>query len=120
MGEANHMGRQDATGRSTQGSPSSRVRRASRPPENVSWVWLTVELLESDAWRSLSINARRIIDRLVIEHLHHGGAENGRLRVSFRQFEDFGASRNSISEAISELENHRLLVVRRTEGEKVR
>ena len=42
----------------------------------------TVQMLESPAYQSLSINARRALDRLEIEHRAHAGLENGELRVS--------------------------------------
>lgn len=59
-----------------------------------------VELLESDAWCGLSFAARRILDRLEIEHAHHGGKENGRLVATYADFERFGIRRRSIAEAI--------------------
>ena len=54
------------------------------------FVKLPRDLLESTAWRSLSIHARRLIDFLLIEHMRHGGRENGRLLAPRRQFEAFG------------------------------
>lgn len=45
-----------------------------------------VEMLESPAWRALSFVARRILDRLEIEHAGHGGAENGRLICTYDDF----------------------------------
>ncbi len=66
------------------------------------FVWLPLELVESEAWRALSVNGRRLIDRLVIESAHHAGQENGRLIVTHAQFEDYGLSRNSIRGAIEE------------------
>ena len=62
-----------------------------------------IEMLESPAWRVLSLSARRVFDRIQIEHAHHGGRENGRLPVTFKDFEEFGLDRHSIRPAIAEL-----------------
>lgn len=48
-----------------------------------------VGMLESPAYRVLTLSARRVLDRLEIELLRHGGNENGRLAVTYRQFEDW-------------------------------
>src|SRR5207302_4402026 len=48
-------------------------KRADEP-----FVMLPRSLLESYAWRALSRAARQVIDRIVIEHLAHGGRENGK------------------------------------------
>ena len=45
-----------------------------------------VEMLESPAWRALSLSAHRVLDRLDIENRHHGGKDNGKLIVTFEQF----------------------------------
>jgi hypothetical protein len=63
-----------------------------------------IEMLESPAWRVLSLSARRVFDRIQIEHAHHGGRENGRLPVTFKDFEQFGIERHRIRPAIVELE----------------
>jgi hypothetical protein len=63
-----------------------------------------IEMLESPAWRVLSLSARRVFDRIQIEHAHHGGRENGRLPVTFKDFEQFGIERHRIRPAIGELE----------------
>ena len=53
--------------------------RRNRPPEGEPFVWLTRELLSSDAWRTAPINTRRFVERLLLEHMAHGGTENGKL-----------------------------------------
>jgi hypothetical protein len=68
------------------------------------FVKLPREVLESDAWRGLSINARRFLDFLMIEHMRHGARENGALLAPRRQLEDFGIGRHFISAAIDEIE----------------
>jgi hypothetical protein len=61
-------------------------------------------LLTSDAWRALGINARRLIDFLLIEHMRHGAKENGRLLAPRRQLEAFGIGEHFVSRAIEEAE----------------
>ena len=61
-----------------------------------------IEMLESPAWHVLSLSARRVFDRIQIEHAHHGGKENGRLPVTFRDFKEYGIHWNSIAPAIRE------------------
>jgi hypothetical protein len=54
------------------------------------------------AWRALSLSGRRVLDRIEIEHGHHGGNDNGKLPVTFDDFEDFGISHKSVAPAIRE------------------
>ena len=77
-----------------------------------------LELLISPAWRSAPRPLRNILERLEIEHLRHGGFNNGELFVSYLQFVEFGLSKRSIKpalelgqrlgllEVIQETENH--------------
>jgi hypothetical protein len=58
------------------------------------------ELRESSAWLALPDNARRILDRLEIEHMRHGGAENGTLPCTYSDFVLHGLRRASVSLAI--------------------
>jgi hypothetical protein len=58
---------------------------------------------ESPAWRALSFPARKVLDRIELEHMHHGGAENGKLPVTYRNFEDAGVRRHSVANALREL-----------------
>lgn len=64
--------------------------------------WFGLGLLESEAFRALSANSRRLLDRLVIEHIHHGGVENGLLIVTHDQLRDYGLTASSIRDAIDE------------------
>jgi hypothetical protein len=43
------------------------------------FIKLPRRVIESEAWRSLNINARRFLDFLMIEHMSHGGRANGKL-----------------------------------------
>jgi len=55
----------------------------------------TIAMLESPAFQVLSLSGRRILDRLEIEHAHHGGRDNGELPCAFDGFEDYGIHRHS-------------------------
>lgn len=68
------------------------------------FVMLTRELLASNAWRSLRINARRFIDFLMLEHMAHGGKENGNLKAPSRQLYAVGIGEHQLTAAISEVE----------------
>lgn len=59
-----------------------------------------IEMLESPAYRVLSLSERRILDRLEIELGHHGGKDNGRLPVTYEQFSRFGVDRQAIPPAL--------------------
>jgi hypothetical protein len=64
----------------------------------------TIEMLESSAYGVLSLSARRILDRLEIELAHHGGKDNGKLPVTYDQFQEFGIDRQAIGPALRELQ----------------
>ncbi len=87
-------------------SMSSVARRLHKsrnsPPEGMPWVWLTREMIESQAWTSLSRAARLVVDRVMIEHMAHAGSENGRLVVTYSDFVKFGIRRASLKSAITE------------------
>jgi hypothetical protein len=59
-------------------------------------------LLESTAWRSLSINGYRLLNFLMIEHMRCGGRQNGFLIAPRAQLRKFGIHPNLISAAIAE------------------
>ena len=60
-------------------------------------------MLESPALRALSLSAIRVMHRLEVEHMDHGGAENGKLIVTHDQFAEAGIHHNAIAPAIREL-----------------
>jgi hypothetical protein len=62
-----------------------------------------IEMLESPAYRALSLSAHRVLSRIEIELGHHGGNDNGRLPVTFADFEAYGIERHAIAPAIREL-----------------
>jgi hypothetical protein len=63
-----------------------------------------IEMMESPAYRVLSLSAHRVLDRISIELAHHGGNDNGRLPVTYDQFEEYGIHRHAVAPAILELE----------------
>ena len=63
-----------------------------------------IEMLESPAYRVLSLSAHRVLSRIEIEWAHHGGQDNGQLPVTFDNFADYGVHRASIGPALAELE----------------
>ena len=76
-------------------------RKPNAPPPDQPWIWLTREMLESAAWRALSRPARGVIDRIVLEHLAHGGTQNGELTVTYDDFAAYGlSSRRMTAQAI--------------------
>ena len=77
--------------------------KANRPPAEA-WVWQTRALRASDAWRSQSINARRFVDFLLLEHMAHGGKHNGNLKAPRRQLEAFGVGARHLTDTIRETE----------------
>ena len=63
----------------------------------------TVSMLESPAYQVLSLSARRVLARIEIEHAHHGGNDNGKLPVTYDDFERYGIHRHAIRPAIREV-----------------
>jgi hypothetical protein len=63
-----------------------------------------IEMIESPAWRALSLSARRVIDRIEIELAHHGGNDNSRLPVTKRNFIDYGIPGRLVAPATREAE----------------
>jgi hypothetical protein len=87
----------DATGRATGRYKTNRHTRIAGQ-----FGARLIEMLESPAHRVLSLSARRVLDRLEIEHAHHAGRDNGRLPVTFAQFQEYGIDRHAIAPAIRE------------------
>jgi hypothetical protein len=57
------------------------------PADNYVRIWRS--MLESPAYRALSLLARRVLARLELEHLRHGGRDNGRLICSYAQLMEY-------------------------------
>ncbi len=62
----------------------------------------TIDMLESPAFRVLSLSARRVLDRLEIELAHHGGQDNGKLPCTYQHFHEYGIHRHAIGPGIRE------------------
>lgn len=84
----------DQTGRSTGTLKSGRTKRWDI---ETPFIGHSLALRESVAFRSLRIAARRALDFLEIEHLKHGGQENGNLAAPYRQIEEWGTSKRDIA-----------------------
>ena len=64
----------------------------------------TIEMMELPAFRVLSHSARRVLDRIEIEHAHHGGQDNGRLPVTYSDFVAYGIHRHAVAPAVREVD----------------
>jgi hypothetical protein len=68
------------------------------------FVWRPRQLIESPAMRVLSRVAHLALTRLEVEHMDHGGAENGRLPTTYQQFEEWGIHPRFVASALRELQ----------------
>lgn len=72
----------------------------ARNPSRSKWLTTFVphrlEMLRSPAWLSAPPQLHRMLDRIEVEHLSHGGNENGNLLIPYLQFEQCGISRRQI------------------------
>jgi hypothetical protein len=75
-------------------------------------------VLESDAWHSLGINARRFVDFLMLEHMRHAGAKNGMLLAPRRQLGAAGIGSHFVSAAIEQTVSRGLVLVKRGRGRR--
>lgn len=97
------------------------VRKHTAPPKcdaadigaQHRWQWLTVELLNSEAFKSLSGNGSKAFFRLVIEHALHAALENGKLIVTHDQFIEYGVTGEYVADALDELEYKGLIKIKR-------
>jgi hypothetical protein len=80
---------------------SSRKKRNSITGQ---FAWRLIEMLNSPAYRALSLSGRRVLDRLEIELANHGGRNNSKLPVTYINFEEYGMDYGSIAGAIREVE----------------
>jgi hypothetical protein len=63
-----------------------------------------IEMLESPAYRALSVSGHLVVSRIEIELGHHGGNDNGRLPVTTDDFVAYGMHRSSVAPALREAE----------------
>jgi hypothetical protein len=66
------------------------------------FVHIPAEMLRSPAFCVLSLSGHRVFARVMLELCNHGGMDNGKLPVTFQDFEDYGIERHSIGPAIAE------------------
>lgn len=92
----------DKTGRSTGKFASSKTRKG-HGPIGEQFFWQGRGMLESPAMTVISGPALKILMRIGREHLAHGGAENGRLPVTYQDFKAAGVARSTIALALAEL-----------------
>ena len=78
-----------------------------------SFLMLDRELIVSPAWRSMSINCKRLLDFLCEEHLSKGGRENGKLMATYDQLVISGIPRRLVHRTITEAEQLGLIDVER-------
>lgn len=90
------MRRQRTAGR----AGSQRFDKSNRPPASEAWFWITRRMLESPAWQAMPLSSRKVVERIMLEHMAHAGTENGNLIVTQNDFAAFGIRRPSIAEGI--------------------
>lgn len=78
--------------------------KINRPPTGEAWIWMTGELLASDAMRTMSGKARKVLNFLMLEHMAKGGKKNGKLKATHRQLAAAGISEHYVKAAIDECE----------------
>lgn len=107
----------DAKGRST-GQLVHFGGRAKRWKLEGQFIAHTLDMRESPGFRALTMPARRVLDFLELEHLRHGGAENGSLMAPYAQLVTWGVTKRDIAPAIATLVQFGF--IRRTEhGERL-
>jgi hypothetical protein len=62
-----------------------------------------IQMLESPAMRVLTLAERRALDRIEIEYAHHGGTDNGKLPITYTDFERFGLHPNAVAPSLRAL-----------------
>jgi hypothetical protein len=62
-----------------------------------------IEMLESPAWNVLTRAGRKVIDRVEVELASHGGKDNGKLPVTYKDFVEFKIDRHAVKPAICEV-----------------
>jgi len=81
------------------------MRKAQNPMRqswlNEAFIGHRLRLIMSPAWQHRPRPLCRVLERLEIEHMRHGGQENGRLCVSYGQFVQYGVSRRSVGPALA-------------------
>lgn len=93
------MGRAHANnGRSIGRDGDSRARKLDAPRRP--FFARERAMYESPAFIALPDYAMRLLLRIELEHLQHGGKENGRLKVTYSDFAKYGLRRSTVAQAI--------------------
>jgi hypothetical protein len=90
----------------------------SGPPKGQAWVWQTRDMLRSAKWQGLGINARRLIDFLMIENMNHGGKKNGFLLAPRDQLVTFGIGYRHITHAVEQADASGFVAVKIGKGRR--
>jgi hypothetical protein len=61
-------------------------------------------MMQSPAFRALSLTGHRILARIEIEHCNHRGKDNGQLPVTHQNFRRFGIDRDAVGPGLREVE----------------
>ena len=85
--------------------------KRNHPPPQIPWIWLNRDFLESEAWRTAPINTRRVVERLMLEHMAHAGTENGNLPCTYDDFMRFGVWRRYIGTSIRDAATRGLIII---------
>ena len=91
--------RKDGQGHSKSNQAASGKAKNKTEP----FVKLRLSMMTSVAWRALKDVEIRMLHLIEIEHMQHGGADNGKLVVSRRQFEEKGIWRAAIAPGLRAL-----------------
>jgi hypothetical protein len=79
--------------------------KTHKPDEaNPAFIMTRLVMLDSVAYWALKPIERTVLSVIEIEHMRHGGVENGRLVVTRRQFEKRGIHKDAIAPSIRALE----------------
>jgi hypothetical protein len=88
--------------RSRRRSVSFRQRDVLRPPQEQPWVWKSLEMHMSPAFRKMSVACREFIQYLEVQNMHSAGHDNGRLKATHRQLIEWGINAGRVTAAINE------------------
>jgi len=79
------------------------------PPKDKIWAKLFLDTLESAAWRKLKLNERRAYDAILCQHYRYKQKENGKLEISYVQFERAGLTRRMVAPSLANLDRAGLI-----------
>jgi hypothetical protein len=83
------------------------------PPDGASFIWQTLLLRMSEAWRRRSDDLKILLELLENENMRHAGRENGALLVLYDDLVKAGIRRANIAATIKEGETLRLIEAQR-------